>query len=119
SRGSDVRNLLRGRARAKIAAWSAPRDQQAPDRGAVAERRQAVAGLGQYQNRSYWAAVTHPHLVCFAYALLTHLRIEQTGAQGQRTRHSCWPLNRCGSGPAPESAVGGPEPPHLSAGGVS
>jgi hypothetical protein len=44
-------------------------------------------GLGHYQNRSYWAAVTHLHLVCFAYALLTHLRLERTGAQGQRTRH--------------------------------
>jgi Transposase DDE domain len=45
-----------------------------------------LLGLGQYQNRSYWAAVTHLHLVCFAYALLTHLRIERTGAQGHRTR---------------------------------
>jgi SRSO17 transposase len=44
-----------------------------------------LLGLGQYQNRSYWAAVTHLHLVCFAYALLTHLRIERHGAQGQRT----------------------------------
>jgi len=43
-------------------------------------------GLGHYQNRAYWAAVTHLHLVCFAYALLTHLRIERTGAQGQCTR---------------------------------
>jgi hypothetical protein len=42
-------------------------------------------GLGHYQNRSYWAAVTHLHLVCFAYALLTHLRIERYGAQGRRT----------------------------------
>jgi SRSO17 transposase len=45
-----------------------------------------LLGLGHYQNRSYWAAVTHLHLVCFAYALLTHLRIERDGAQGQRTR---------------------------------
>jgi DDE superfamily endonuclease len=45
-----------------------------------------LLGLGHYQNRSYWAAVTHLHLVCFAYALLTHLRIERNGAQGQRTR---------------------------------
>jgi SRSO17 transposase len=45
-----------------------------------------LLGLGQYQNRPYWAAVTHLHLVCFAYALLTHLRIERNGAQGQRTR---------------------------------
>jgi SRSO17 transposase len=41
-------------------------------------------GFGQYQNRSYRAAVTHLHLVCFAYALLTHLRIE--GAQGKRKK---------------------------------
>jgi hypothetical protein len=47
---------------------------------------QQLLGLGQYQNRPYWAAVTHLHLVCFAYALLTHLRIERYGAQGQRTR---------------------------------
>jgi SRSO17 transposase len=38
-------------------------------------------GLGQYQNGSWRAAVTHLHLVCFAYALLTHLRLE--GAQGK------------------------------------
>jgi SRSO17 transposase len=44
-----------------------------------------LLGLGHYQNRSYWAAVTHLHLVCFAYALLTHLRIERKGAQGERT----------------------------------
>jgi SRSO17 transposase len=45
-----------------------------------------LLGLGHYQRRSYWAAVTHLHLVCFAYALLTHLRIERHGAQGRRTR---------------------------------
>jgi hypothetical protein len=44
-----------------------------------------LLGLGQYQNRSYGAAVTHLHLVCFAYALLTHLRIHHAGAQGHRT----------------------------------
>jgi DDE superfamily endonuclease len=44
-----------------------------------------LLGLGQYQNRSYGAAVTHLHLVCFAYALLTHLRIMRDGAQGHRT----------------------------------
>jgi hypothetical protein len=43
-----------------------------------------LLGLGQYQNRPYWAAVIHLHLVCFAYALLTHLRITREGAQGQR-----------------------------------
>jgi hypothetical protein len=45
-----------------------------------------LLGLGQYQNRPYRAAVIHLHLVCFAYALLTHLRIERYGAQGQRKR---------------------------------
>jgi SRSO17 transposase len=44
-----------------------------------------LLGLGHYQHRSYWAAVTHLHLVCFAYALLTHLRLERQGAQGRRT----------------------------------
>ena len=39
-------------------------------------------GLGQYQNGSYGAAVTHLHLVCFAYALVTHLRMQ--GAKGKR-----------------------------------
>ena len=43
-----------------------------------------LLGLGQYQNRSYRAAVTHLHLVCFAYALLTHLAIDREGAQGKR-----------------------------------
>jgi SRSO17 transposase len=46
-----------------------------------------LLGLGQYQNRPYWAAVTHLHLVCFAYALLTHLRLARHGAQGQRICH--------------------------------
>ena len=52
-----------------------------------------LLGRGHDQNRSYWAAVTHLHLVCFAYALLTHLRIERTGAQGQRTRHKAADLS--------------------------
>jgi hypothetical protein len=52
-----------------------------------------LLGLGQYQNRSYWAAVTHLHLVCFASALLTHLRIERAGVQGQRTRHKAADLS--------------------------
>jgi hypothetical protein len=43
-------------------------------------------GLGHDQHRSSWAAVTHLHLVGFAYALLTHLRVARNGAQGQRTR---------------------------------
>ena len=45
-----------------------------------------LLGLGHYQNRPDRAAVIHLHLVCFAYALLTHLRLERDGAQGQRTR---------------------------------
>ena len=40
-------------------------------------------GLGQYQNVSYEAAVTHLHLVCFAYALLTHVAISREGAKGK------------------------------------
>jgi len=43
-----------------------------------------LLGLGQYQNGAYRAAVTHLHLVCFAYALLTHIAIEREGAQGKR-----------------------------------
>jgi hypothetical protein len=43
-----------------------------------------LLGLGQYQNRTDQAAVTHLPLVCFAYALLTHRRIMRAGAQGQR-----------------------------------
>jgi hypothetical protein len=45
-----------------------------------------LLGLGPYQNRPYRAAVIHRHLVCCASALLTHLRLARTGAQGQRTR---------------------------------
>jgi SRSO17 transposase len=45
-----------------------------------------LLGLGPYQNRPYGAAVIHLHLVCFASALLTHLRIERYGAQGQSPR---------------------------------
>ena len=44
-----------------------------------------LLGLGQYQNLSYEAVVTHLHLVCFAYALLTHVAITGDRAQGQRT----------------------------------
>jgi SRSO17 transposase len=50
-------------------------------------------GLGHDQNRPYWAAVTHRHLVCFADALLTHLRIHATGAQGHRTRNKAAALS--------------------------
>jgi len=45
-----------------------------------------LLGLGQYQNRSYRAAVTHLHLVAFAYALLTHIAIDREGAKGKRKR---------------------------------
>jgi SRSO17 transposase len=45
-----------------------------------------LLGLGQYQNRSYGAAVIHLPLVCLAYALLTHLRLTRHGAQGQQRR---------------------------------
>lgn len=42
-----------------------------------------LLGLGQYQNVSLEAAVTHLHLVCFAYALLTHVAIHREGAQAK------------------------------------
>jgi len=45
-----------------------------------------LLGLGQYQNARYSAAVTHLHLVCFAYALLTPLAIEDQGAQGKKRK---------------------------------
>jgi hypothetical protein len=54
---------------------------------------QQLLGLGQYQNRSYGAAVTHLHLVCFADALLTHLRLEPAGAQGPRQYHKAAQLS--------------------------
>jgi hypothetical protein len=47
----------------------------------------SLLGLGHDQHRPDWAAVTHLHLVCFAYALLTHRRSERHGAQGHRTHH--------------------------------
>jgi SRSO17 transposase len=47
-----------------------------------------LLGLGQYQNGTYRAAVIHLHLVCFAYALLTHIptkcRGGEKGKQKQR-----------------------------------
>lgn len=45
-----------------------------------------LLGLGQYQNGSYRAAVNHLHLVCFAYALLTHLAITGSGEKGKRAQ---------------------------------
>jgi hypothetical protein len=47
-----------------------------------------LLGLGHYQHRSSRAAVIPRHLVCFAYALLTHLRVTRHGAQGQRIRET-------------------------------
>lgn len=44
-----------------------------------------LLGLGQYQNLSVEAAVTHLHLVCLAYALLTHIAIEGDCVQGKRS----------------------------------
>ena len=55
--------------------------------------RKPLLGLGQDQHRPDWAAVTHLHLVCFAYALLPHLRIERDGAQGQWTRKNAADLS--------------------------
>jgi len=46
-----------------------------------------LLGLGHDQNRPSWAAVTHLHLVCFSYAIVTYLRLGRHGAQGQWTRH--------------------------------
>jgi hypothetical protein len=43
-----------------------------------------LLGLGQYQNLPREAAVIHLHLVCFAYALLTHLAIKAEGDKGKR-----------------------------------
>ncbi len=43
-----------------------------------------LLGLGQYQNVSLEAAVTHLHLVCLAYALLTHIALSRKGAQGKK-----------------------------------
>ena len=48
-----------------------------------------LLGLGQYQNVSLEAAVTHLHLVCFAYALLTHIAIIREGAKGKRKTVAC------------------------------
>lgn len=45
-----------------------------------------LLGLGQYQNGSMWAAVIHLHLVCFAQALLTHLRLSRSGEKGKWKR---------------------------------
>jgi hypothetical protein len=44
-----------------------------------------LLGLGQYQNVSIEAAVTHLHLVCFSYALLTHIAITREGAKGKKS----------------------------------
>jgi len=47
-----------------------------------------LLGLGHYQNRPYTAAVTHLHLVCFAYALLTHIAIESSCAQEKQPKQA-------------------------------
>lgn len=45
-----------------------------------------LLGLGQYQNRSLDAAVTHLHLVCFAFALLTHVAITDGKSEKAKTK---------------------------------
>lgn len=55
-----------------------------------------LLGLGQYQNGTYSAAVTHLHLVCFAYALLTHVAIEAERAKGKKKRKSAVSLSTAG-----------------------
>ncbi len=52
-----------------------------------------LLGLGQYQNGTYRAAVIHLHLVCFAYALLTHLAIKRRGEKGKRTKIRAAPMS--------------------------
>jgi hypothetical protein len=76
---------------------SAPQLIQADDRRWSIEQwikdLKQLLGLGHYQNRPCRAAVTYLHLVCFAYALLTYLRIKRYGAQGQRTHHKAADLS--------------------------
>jgi hypothetical protein len=43
-------------------------------------------GLGDYRVKRYWAAVRHLHLVEVAYACLTHLALQELGAQGRRKK---------------------------------
>ena len=52
-----------------------------------------LLGLGQYQNGSLRAAVTHLHLVCFAYALLTHIAIDREGEKGKSKMKRAAPLS--------------------------
>jgi len=52
----------------------------------VGERLEAAAGAGPVSDQPYRAAVIHLHLVFFADALRTHLRLERSGAQGQGKR---------------------------------
>jgi hypothetical protein len=72
-----------------------------------------LLGLGQYQNRSHGAAVTHLYLVAFAYALSTHLRSARTGAQGQRIRTGLLASRPLLFKTSSQSALGGPD--HLPA----
>lgn len=51
-------------------------------------------GLGQYQNLRLEAAETHLHLVCFAYALLTHLAIESSAKAKSKTRTASHTIGR-------------------------
>lgn len=48
-----------------------------------------LLGLGQHQNRDYRAAVVHLHLVCFSYALLTHLAISNSSAKTKNRNRNC------------------------------
>lgn len=47
-----------------------------------------LLGFGQYQNGTYRAAVIHLHLVCFAYALLTHIAIKREGEKGKQKQRA-------------------------------
>ena len=47
-----------------------------------------LLGLGHYQNRPYRAAVIHLHLVCFSYALQTHITIESSCAQEKKPKQA-------------------------------
>lgn len=48
-----------------------------------------LLGLGRYRNRSYKAAVTHLHLVCFAYALLTHIALNSICEKENKKNKAC------------------------------
>lgn len=48
-----------------------------------------LLGLGQHQNRDFDAAVVHLHLVCFSYALLTHLAISDSSEKTKIRNPNC------------------------------